>query len=74
MTQSKNPTYNQFIFLKNLSMKFKSLLASVAIAMLIAPTAFASFEPTAPADFFSNKTSVTLDAALNGSLKQNSCR
>ncbi len=69
MTQSKNPTYNQFIFLKNLSMKFKSLLASVAIAMLIAPTAFASFEPTAPADFFSNKTSVTLDAALNGSLK-----
>lgn len=51
-------------------MKFKSLLASTAIAMLIAPTAFASFEPTNPDEFFSNKTSITLDAALNGTLKE----
>ncbi len=50
-------------------MKFKSLLASAAIAMLIAPTAFASFEPQAPSEFFSNKTSISLDAALTGTLK-----
>ncbi len=51
-------------------MKFKSLLASVAIAMLLVPTAFASFEPVSPDEYVSDNTGIVIDAALNSSLKE----